>query len=435
MLLTLGNATGIAYLTYHVPILNLFRAPARHFVEMAFAVSVLSGMGTAVVTRGMATRELALRTTAIIASLMLICLMALLWLQNFLSGLAIKKGITHLSLLPWTNPAVGVPLVVLLLAGSILIYRHRQPNSFYRSALLPLVLMLDLASFGWFYEWHYYAPHKNTLIPPSFAQRYRNELNFYNQRILPTRGGFGSSNEFPPLLSRLWSVPSASGYGPLIPSRNSKLLALLPHGAVITPWRNATDQSMNLMAIRYVFVPRSEAGNATMELYETVWFTEDMNISLGVGCGEPHPDFVKIDVPSPLSVTTIGIVSVLACSTQIPDNTEVLRVLLTDVNGHVLIQSLRVGRDTSEWAYDCSDVRPQMKHRRAAIFKSFPVTRNPESCEGHEYLTKLSLGGVTNVKTIELQWMSASGAISIKRMSLINEVAGRSIRSSLLRVR
>ena len=47
--LAMGDATPLARLLYHVPILNSFRAPARHFIELTVAVSVLSGLGVAAI--------------------------------------------------------------------------------------------------------------------------------------------------------------------------------------------------------------------------------------------------------------------------------------------------------------------------------------------------------------------------------------------------
>src|ERR1044072_4207820 len=44
-ILTLGSGTPLAHLTYRLPIINKFRAPARHFLELTFAISVLSGLG------------------------------------------------------------------------------------------------------------------------------------------------------------------------------------------------------------------------------------------------------------------------------------------------------------------------------------------------------------------------------------------------------
>jgi hypothetical protein len=156
------------------------------------------------------------------------------------------------------------------------------------------------------------------------------------------------------------------------------------------------------------------------------WFKGETEISLGSGCNIPNPSSAKIDVPTPHNATKIGIVSLLGCSTEIADGEEVLRILVTDVKGASQTLSLRAGLDTSEWAHDCGDVLPHIKHGRAPLFRSFTVDRSGSSCEGHEYLSLLPLK-TEPVRSLEFQWTGRSGTISIKRISLIDERAGLSL--------
>ena len=115
-----------------------------------------------------------------------------------------------LSFLPWANPATGVPLLVFVAASVALLYWHRRPHSHARGALLLVVLVLDLASFSWFYEWHYGPPYKVFQTAPLAAVRFRDELTATHQRLLPVRGGTGRVSEIPPNLSKLWQFPSAA---------------------------------------------------------------------------------------------------------------------------------------------------------------------------------------------------------------------------------
>ena len=425
-LLVLGDATPVAALSFRVPLFNRFRVPGRHFIEMAFAVSVLSGMGVTAILRGAATNRLVLRTVSVVAVLMLVSLMALLLYSDQLSALAASKGIKEFTLLPWSNPATGVPLLIFLAAGGALIYWHRRPDSFLRSILLVLVLTLDVASYGWFCEWRYESPDRSLLSPPVPVHHYKDNLNNAHQRMLTVVGGYGSMNELPPNISKIWDVPNASGYGPFILSRMAQLLSMAPHGEVDASWRQPNNQALNLMAIRYVFVPRKDIEFLSpSDAREATWASDDMSLWLGSGCGTPRPDYFKLEFPAPVSASSIGIVSMLACSTGVPDGTEAVRVSLLDENGAIHSQSMLAGRDASEWAFDCSDVRPLVKHQRASIFKSFPVERGPVQCEGHDYVAKLSLNGPKNIKGIELRWVGPSGSVQVKKVSLIDEQTGR----------
>jgi hypothetical protein len=85
------------------------------------------------------------------------------------------------------------------------------------------------------------------------------------------------------------------------------------------------------------------------------------------------------------------------------------------------------GQDTSEWAFDCGDVLPAMQHRRAKIFESFPVVRESYApCAGHKYVARVALGRAVELRDVELRWTGPTGAISIEKLSLLDEQTGRS---------
>ena len=426
-LLTLGDLTPLAKIMYHVPLFNKFRAPGRHFFEVTLAVSILSGLGITAIQKQIASRKLVLTALLTGSGVMLVALTAIFLFSARLKAFATSKGVEKIELLPWSNPAVGIPLVIFLLASITLFFWSRQSQSRFRKLLLLFVLVIDLGSFGWFIEWKYHSTEKSHLSPPAFAQRYKSLLENARQRMVPIRGAFGSLDEIPPNISRLWGVPSASGYGPLILSRISEILSMVSWGAIMGTWSSLHNQNLDVMAIRYVFLHRNDTILVPVtDPTGTSWSKGDLTLSLGSGCGPVQPSSVKINLPAPLRATSIGIVSSMACSTHILDETEVVRILLTDAQEKVHSFSMRAGRDTSEWAYDCQDVLPLMKHKRAQVFQSFPIVRKSQQEEGHRYVATLSIGKVLEIKTMELQWMGLLGAIGIQKISLFNENTGRS---------
>ncbi|HEV7377671.1 MAG TPA: YfhO family protein [Pyrinomonadaceae bacterium] len=419
-LLTLGDATYLARIIYHLPILNRFRAPARHFLEVALAVSVLAGLGVAAIQRQEVTKRLVVRTILIGSAIVLACLAALLIFSDHFAAMAAQKGAAQLTFLPWANKAVSVPLLVFLLSAMGLICWHRRSASLLVSALFVAVLVFDLASFGWFDEWRYSLPDKSTLSAPVIATRYRDSLNATNQRLLPLRGAKGKRDEMPPDRSRLWGVPSASGYNVLILSRVSHLLSMIERGDVPPLWEDANDQSVNIMAIRYFILPNNKVQIKTG--VDASWLAEDMTLWLGPGCNPTWHESVTFDLPAPVNSTSVGIVSRLACSASVPDGTEVARVSLTDANGEVYQQSMVAGRDTAEWAYDCGSVKPLMKHQRATIFNSYPAEMYNEPCEGHRYVAILPLTSAKDIKSITIEWVGEKGgAMILEKASLIND--------------
>lgn len=425
--LTLGDATPLARLTYHLPIINKFRVPARHFIEMAFAVSVLAGLGINAIRRRATTDGLINHVVISSATVMLACLCAIWILKPQLQEMAIKAFDHPIRLKPWANPAMLIPLLVLSAGFTVLLYWHKQPASHLRFALLILVIILDLSTFTWFYEWHYGAPYKVFLRAPVAAEAFRAELDTTHQRLLPVRGGTGRVSELPPDLSKLWGYTSASGYGPFILTRVSRLLTMPPHGSVDNSWRDPANQSLDLMSVRYVFVPHAETQlPSTADERGIKWTNDQFGTTLGHGCNTPNPDSFKIDLPMPVRASSIGIVSALACSGEVADNAEVARLLVRDINDQTQTLALLAGRDTSEWAYDCADVRPAMKQERAPLYRSHTIERAGATCEAHDYVALLHLPDTREVKSIEVRWTGSAGTLALKKFTLIDEERAQS---------
>jgi Bacterial membrane protein YfhO len=144
-------------------------------------------------------------------------------------------------------------------------------------------------------------------------------------------------------------------------------------------------------------------------------------LGLGSGCTEGSRDSVTFNLPAPVKSTSIAIVARLACSTHIPDGTEMVRVSIVTADGNQEAHGFVAGRDASEWAYDCASEQPAMKHQRTKIFRSYPAFLNEQPCEGHYYVSKLKLERVQDVKSIEFKWTGSSGTVLLEKISLINE--------------
>ncbi|HLL14692.1 MAG TPA: YfhO family protein [Pyrinomonadaceae bacterium] len=427
-LLALGDKTPLARLTYQLPVINKFRVPARHFMELSLGASVLAAFGAHAISERAASDRLLKRTLVAAACLMLACLAAIAALTGQLNAMATRVLKHPLSFLPWANPATGVPLLVFLAGAGALLWWWRRPHSRARRALLLVVLALDLASFTWFYEWHYAAPYKVYQSPPLAAVPLRDELAATHARLLPVRGGTGRVSEIPPDLSKLWNFPSASGYGPFILSRVSHLLTMPPHGSLNDTWRDPANLGLDVLAVRYLSVPRDQIEPpAIADRHGVKWTRGEFNASLGSGCGAPNPNAFTVELPQPKRARVVAVASALACSAAVADQAEVARLVVTDTRGQTYAESLLAGRDTSEWAYDCADVRPTMRQARAPVYRSYPVTRGDVRCEGHDYAARLPLPATVEIKRIEIQWTGgAAGTLSLKKISLLDDADGSS---------
>jgi hypothetical protein len=433
-LLTLGDCTPLPKIVYHLPLLNKFQAIARHFLLVTLALSILSGLGITALHRQMTSRKLILKVLTFGLIVMLISLIAIFLCSNQLRILATEKGIEKITFLPWSNPAIGVPVIIFLFGSITLLFWSRKGQSNIRQIILISALIIDLASFGWFVDWKYWSPEKSILDSPAFTHRYKSLLQNRQQRMIPIRGVFGSIGEIPPNLSKLYDVPSGSGYASLILFRLTELLSMgVPDGGLKGEWSSSTNQSLDLLSIRYIFVPKNDTLPTPMKDPKgLVWSKEDLPLSLGSGCGLSQKPSVKVNLPVPIKADSIGIVSSMACSTSVSDNEKVVTILVTDTNEKVSFIDMLAGKDTSEWAFDFPEILPLMKHQRANIFSSYSVIIGKQQGEGHRYVTTLSFGKELEIKHLEFQWLGQQATLSIQKISLFDKKQGISYPLSLV---
>ena len=420
LLFTFGDGTPLGYVLYHIPVYKMFRAQGRHAVEVALAVSILAGLGVAAIQQHMASKRLVLTTICIGIGVMLGSLGVMRLQYEQFAEKAAKVLSTPLNLSPWENPTVGVPILIFLAAALVLLFWSQATQSNWRSLALISLLVIDLASFGWFYEWRVGSPANSWITPPAFSQTYQKTLQADHQRLLAPKGANALDPEtIFPNLSRLWNVPSIGGYTPLAISRVSEMLQMSASGSVSSFPPKVGDRSLDLMAVRYVFVPPP-----IMESHQRAFWGENLGLGLGTSsCAPEASESVKFTIPDlPNETSDIGFVTNLGCSAGILNETDVLQVQVTDMNGKVETHNLQAGRDTSEWAYDCPSIKPSIKHQQAKIFQTFsPQKDGTGSCSGHTYLSQISLTHPSKIKNLALKWTGQSGAMSIFHISLINK--------------
>lgn len=433
-LLVLGDLTPLPKIIYILPILNKFQAIGRYFLLVTLAVSVLSGLGVMAIQKQRTSKKSILTTLSVGGAIMLFAITYTILLAPQFETFVASQDIEKINFLPWSNPAVGVPLVVFILGGGTLFYWYRNYKSKFRQILLVSVLIIDLGSFSWFVDWKYHSPEKMVLKAPPSTQRYKSYLQETHQRIVPVQGVMGSLDANPPNLSKVWGLPSISGYASLILTRITKLLSMsVPDGRVSGDWSSLHNRSLDVLATRYIFIPKSETLPIPIKDPNGIsWLKDDLNVSLGMDCGPLQPTSIKINLPTPLKATSIGMVSALACSTHIQDGTKVIEILIKDTNEKIFSVEVLAGRDTAEWAFDFPDVFPFMKHKKAKIFLSFPVKKENYHGQGHRYVTDISLKNEIEIKELEFRWVGSSGAIAIQKLSLHNKEQKHSYPISLI---
>jgi len=398
LLLSLGDATPLAKLMFHVPIYNLFRAPARHLMEFVFAISVLAGIGLNEIRNQKLHKHVNLYI--IIAVLAMINMSLLLIMQIDPMGV---DGFTYS---PVHNPAIAIPLVLALMSTITVIWLLNTNKKHLVSLILILIVVADLSSFGWFYEWKDCAPRQIGNVQPRIIES-------GDYRIAPIDGWLANFEQIKPNISLLSNTNSISGYGPLVLTKYHELSNIWPAGNFGDQQLSPDNQALNILATKYVYINDSQSitfDGVAWSMDNLTGFENSTNKEFSILTDKVNAD-------------QIGIVSSLGCSTHISDMTEVAKIEITYSDNSVEHKSVCTGRDTSEWAYDRIDVRNEVQHQKARVFESFAGGKDLEGndYEGHRYVAYFNINGSKLIKSIKISSTCIEPvSIKIDRISLYN---------------
>ena len=396
-------------LIYHVPVLNLFRVPARHLMETEFAFAVLAGRGLTAIAE---TRDRARTLRWVLLSgavvFVLTCLAITLGRPaNFQLGRAGPVSILR-------APELFLPVVIAALSAWAL-WRFARGR---RGALvlLLLVVVVDLVLWGQSSGWRVGSPKADFELwsTPATVEFLRAQANDQSYRILtqdlpfdpdkpvaaPTPGGAWIPS-LQPDIYMMYSIENAAGYDGFGLARYSRL------AGDMKVWGDLTDaertlrgesREIDLLNVRYLLTrsssPASADASSTLsvefppptQLYGGQQFAaENLNVP-GIVAGER----LSFKVP-PMEADHIALLTNLAWSDPVPDHAVVAHIRLHDKDGHTFNFELRAGDHTSEWAYDRPDISARIKHKRAPVATSYDVQDGQTKYEAHSYFSTFAL--------------------------------------------
>ncbi|CAN5558843.1 hypothetical protein BH20ACI3_BH20ACI3_18530 [soil metagenome] len=442
------------WFVYYVPVLNLFRVPARHLMEVDFAIAVLAGRGITVLAEGRGGKPV-LRRVAIAASLVVIltCLMVTcLRPEKFL--LARAAPVTLLR-----APELFLPvLFAALSAWALWVFARRRRGS---TARLLAILTVDLIIWGHSSGWYTSSPTADEEVwsVPQTVQFLRRtapqDASAY--RILTAPHAFDPATPpVPPSVSHstdrvLWTQPdvymmhgvhNAAGYDGLGLERYSRLAGQMKvWGELTDPETTLRGDSreIDLLNVRYLISLRQQSGKdqtdsvsapqndfppATDRYNGFMFAKSDLGLP-GIGIGKRLRFVVR-----PLAADRVALVSNLAWSDNVPDQAIVGRLRLIANDGRAFEFQLRAGVDTAEWSHDRPDIRARIKHKLPSLATSYPVNDAKGKYEGHSYVTSFTLpekitltGGEIELEA-GIRWPDLR--LSVLRLSLVDVDHGKS---------
>lgn len=259
LLLALGKNTPIYRIMYRVPVYNLFRVPARHLLELHFAVAVLSGIGLAAITRHPRQRPAGTNRAISIVSWALAAIVvvsvALIPMIRLSSPAGMEK---HLGTFSLSNPAMYLPVIILLLAIFVLHLLKKKGNNRVLSGVILAMVFFDLFSFG-----HFFNVRDASSRDMTDREYYRGPVRYlldkegdpYSYRTV-TMSTFPSEDPMEivhPNTNLLYPIPSLNTFSALIPNSHLRLLNMNAAGGFVDATHLLTDNKiLSMLNVKYV---------------------------------------------------------------------------------------------------------------------------------------------------------------------------------------
>lgn len=483
----------IHYLLYRfLPGFSYFRAPARFSYFVLFAIAVLSGIGFHWLQTNLArsrkdpsterergARVLArfLPLTLILSVLLPLILPTVSWwlrgntelalriLQRFyISTWRLGKTMTAgesfsnlLNALSLDNPNVRISLLLLFASVLLLLgWNKFRRSAFLWGGLSVVLIILDLFLYGW--KFHPTTSVKEVMSQPPAARFLEANNGLYRFYVYDstdldlnapwiysrpdrlasyTSGTTGlESNRLLPL-----KLSDSEGYSSLRPQRHAE------YGAVVRTTDN--NQLLNLWNVRYVVESKkcvpfpSFAKGRREQVYVPPQYLDskrcapppsfegtsfDPSHALLSTYGQGPSNRTAFRIPS-VKVTEVRIISTLRYATDVPQDTPVAEMELTDSFGNRQTLTLRVGIDTGEGAYDRPDVLAQVKHSRPRIAFSWQEDGpGKQRFRRNLYYSRLSLKTPSDqpltITRLELRSVYPKATIEVFGISLANQEIG-----------
>jgi len=423
-LLILGEHTPFYRVIYYLPLVNLFRIPARHSFEWTFAIAVLSAFGwdeLAVWFRarrrspaiGVSWSFVALAAVAILAGI-------IWWLKVQTYPLTMTGWRVTFSYLLWKSLFVVLTGAALWKAAMIAKTAGR------RRALLMIVLAVcffepSALVFRW---WGNAGMPAARFKNPGQATQYLQQFPASEHRVY-TRVAMTEQGELQPRFdaanfSAVFDLQNVAGYEPLIFDRYSRALGGVGPDSVLRFSAPTPDDSL-LTARSHVL---DILNTSFLVSYANLAVIPERGISDGNIFadlrlpGEVQPQATATLTVSPTEADSLLLVTSLANSVLIPQGTPVAKIRVHTTEG-IFEREVRAGIDTAEWAHDRPDVRAVIKHDLAPIFDQNGI-EGPQSFAAYRYKTQLQFAKPERVTEIEILNVTQAAPLAIYLGHLIN---------------
>jgi len=380
------------YLRY-VPVLNLFRVPARYLYWVTLAIVVLAAKGFDVLVAtapGRVTCRGYWALGAVIA----------VGVGSVAAGTRLDTE-TLIAVWRYLPLAYGAAVLVVVWGARWLPRRAL-------AAAVVAVACADLYAYGAVLDRTYNAALDAAWVDadPASAAMLAENTGLYRvytkEEIIPALEVQRES--LYPNMAVTSGVSAANVYAPLLPRHYADHLA------------NLTPTDLSRLNVRYYLIPQLLPVDDASELYDVYNPFSALPVNVWVEM-------------APVPVAAVWVESFLSHAAALPDGALAAEVLLREPAGKVHALPLRAGRETGEWAYQRSDVSEQVAHRMPSVAHTYPARSGfpPEDHPGHVYGARFELSAVSAVSAVQVRLHLPEAFTRVERVALVgpegNEVS------------
>ncbi len=394
LFMALGRWNPLYPLLQHVPLLNLFRVPARYLLWTSLGLAALAGLGLSHLQAQAARR--ADRLGLALAGLALLACAAVLAL-----ALTAPDVVALVARWRW------IPLVLAAATAALLLATRRLPSALL-AGLALLCVSVDLYAYGAVLGQTYNqtAAVAEVQQPPRVLSYLKDEAGLYRSytkpEILPILSVQRQS--LYPNIALAYGQASANVYLPLVPrTYEAYLEELEAAGSEPSP-----AERLNRLNVKHYLIPQLLPVDEASELYDV------HNPFAAIPYKQWHPLNVE-------GLVGVEVTSYLSHAADLPDGQLAAELLLETCGGEVLRLPLRVGLETAEWAYARSDVAASVRHSLPPIADTFPARSGfpPEEHAGYVYGAAWELPELAHLCGLRIEPAMPEAFVRIERIRLI----------------
>jgi len=365
-----------------VPLLNLFRVPARYLYWTHLAVCTLAALGMDTMLTDRAGEDL--ESSWLALPVLGAALATVVWA----SGTTLEQLVRAWRWLPLAGSAV---------AAALLVSRRRMARVPWAVACI-VFLCADLYAFGAVLNRTYSATWPVGEIPdqPMSVEFLRSDANLYRtltkDEIVPDLSV--QPEALYPNMGLTYGIASANAYLPLTPVRQAEY------------FYDLDAHKLNILNIKYYLIPQLLPVDEASELYDV----------LNPFASIPTHRWLAI---APTIIDAVEVHSYTSHSAGLADGTLVARLLMDTSQGEKVI-AIRVGLETAEWAYERDDVLRTIRHEMPEIATTFPARSGFPAREhaGHTYSAETQYGEDLRVSSVRIEPVIKDAFVRIESVLL-----------------